>query len=83
MSRRKTIGKSKTKQILECLGSKETKCFIDKLQTVRELPLTTDTKHKDSASANHEAASKAELYLLNYNIVIKTVKSPWSPEAGI
>lgn len=59
------------------------KCFIDKLQAVRELPLTSDIKHIDAASANHRLASKTELYLLNYSTVIKAVKSPRCAEADI
>lgn len=61
----------------------EIKCFIDKLQAVRELPLTSDINHMDAASANHRVASKAELYLLNYSTLIKAVKSPWCAEPDI
>lgn len=59
------------------------RCFISKLQAVRKLPLTSDVKHIDAASANHRVASTAELYLLNYSAVIKAVKAPQCAEADI
>lgn len=59
------------------------KCFIDKLEAARELPLTGDIKPRDATSINHRVASKAEWYLLNYSTVIKAVKSPWCAEADI
>lgn len=68
---------------MDGLRSMKIKCFIDKLQTVREVPLASDIKHIVAASANHRVASKAELHLLNYSAVIKAVKSPWCAEADI
>jgi len=61
----------------------EIRCFIYKLEAVRELPLTSDIEHRDAPSANHRAASKAEMYLLNYSAVIKAAKSLRCAEADI